>query len=696
MVSKILILPFFYNAVSADSAKTFHRHASQVKPIQKVIQLLSDLEANCQTEASDEASTYDKFATYCKDKTTSLSDSITDGRDKIDLLSSEIAEKTSQRTDKSDKLQDTKAKKEQLTVELKETEVRCEEKHAKYQAVDADNRKAISSLEKAIKSMEDAKPAAAAAGLLTVKRTIESSPGFAAAMKELDAGAKWSSLLEVDPSDPEYKHHSQGIIDLLNNLHDEFMAKKETDDAEWKKVNQACIDKKADLNEQLDTAANTISNLEIDIDNLSTRLAEARGELVESDNTLKDDKLYLTDLTGLCETRANEFDQRSKMRGDELAALGGALKVLRTKVSDADAANERALLLQQTEPWAFVQTGEDLNSVVNKHEQHQVQQVDQRREAAISKLTEEGRRLKSSLLLSLAARAGADPFKKVKGLIQKLIERLIAESTAEATKKGFCDTEVSKAEKDRDYRRADIKKLKAEIGVLESKEESLTTDIKELKEKLAMLDDAAKEASTLRDIERSENLAQIKMAKGGLNSVNEAIGILKNFYKSAAKAKVLLQTAASPVDEDSPGAASGAYKGNQAASAGIFGLLDVIKSDFEHTIDTVSAEEKKAAADYVEFDRRNKVATKGADTKKERNTEDLAETRSTLDEKRRDLQSNEDLLQTALDEIEELRPICIDTGMTYDDRVAKREAEIKALNNAMCMLDADKVEPECQ
>jgi len=402
-------------------------------------------------------------------------------------------------------------------------------------------------------------------------------------------------------------------------------------------------------------------------------------------------------LTGLCETRANEFDQRSKMRGDELAALQGALKVLKTKVEDADAANERALLLQETEPWAFVQTGENTNSVVNKHEQHQEQQVDQRREAAISKLTEEGRRLKSSLLLSLASRAGADPFKKVKGLIQKLIERLIKESTAEATKKGFCDTEVSKAEKDRDYRQADIKKLKAEIGVLESKEETLDTEIKELKEKLAMLDDAAKEAEALRDMERTENLAQIKMAKGGLSSVNEAIGILKNFYKSAAKAKVLLQTAASPVDEEgNPTAASGAYKGNQAASAGIFGLLDVIKSDFEHTIDTVSAEEKKAAADYVEFDRRNKVATKGAETKKERNSEDLAETRSTLDEKRKDLENNEGLLQTALDEIEELRPICIDTGMTYDDRVAKREAEIKALNNAMCMLDADKVEPECQ
>merc|ERR1719473_1354804 len=200
----------------------------------------------------------------------------------------------------------------------------------------------------------------------------------------------------------------------------------------------------------------------------------------------------------------------------------------------------------------------------------------------------------------------------------------------------------------------------------------------------------------LRDIERKENLDQIKMAKGGLSSVNEAIGILKNFYKSAAKAKVLLQTAASPVDEDNPGAASGAYKGNQAASKGIIGLLEVIKSDFEHTIETVSAEEKKAAADFVEFDRKNKVASQGATTKKELDEEDLATTKNKLEQNHKDLKSNMDLLDAALKELEELKPTCVDTGMSYEERVAKREEEMAALKKAMCMLDADKVEPECQ
>ena len=45
----------------------------------------------------------------------------------------------------------------------------------------------------------------------------------------------------------------------------------------------------------------------------------------------------------------------------------------------------------------------------------------------------------------LAIRITGDPFAKAKGLIQELIERLIQESINEATKQGFCNTELAKA-----------------------------------------------------------------------------------------------------------------------------------------------------------------------------------------------------------------------------------------------------------
>lgn len=44
------------------------------------------------------------------------------------------------------------------------------------------------------------------------------------------------------------------------------------------------------------------------------------------------------------------------------------------------------------------------------------------------------------------------------------------------------------------------------------------------------------------------------------------------------------------------------------------------------------------------------------------------------------------ILRTSLKELLELKPACIDTGMSYEDRVAMREEEIAALKKAMCIL----------
>merc|ERR1719162_276438 len=102
------------------------------------------------------------------------------------------------------------------------------------------------------------------------------------------------------------------------------------------------------------------------------------------------------------------------------------------------------------------------------------------------------------MLNSLAMKIKSDPFKKVKELIQKLIERLVQEATSEATKKGFCDLELSKAEKNRNHRWQDVQRLNAELSGLEAKRDSLEEEISELAKSLKQLNAALKEADKLR------------------------------------------------------------------------------------------------------------------------------------------------------------------------------------------------------
>merc|ERR1719460_2253305 len=93
-------------------------------------------------------------------------------------------------------------------------------------------------------------------------------------------------------------------------------------------------------------------------------------------------------------------------------------------------------------------------------------------------------------------------------------------------------------------------------------------------------------------------------------------------------------------------------------------MMDVIKSDFERTIKVTQEEEAKE--------------------EKEGYLDDAVQKLSEAQEK---LDNESALLKTAISELLELQPACVDTGMSYAERVALRESEIEGLKKAACILE---------
>merc|ERR1719327_335642 len=553
-------------------------------PVEKVLTLLEDLKTQVTEEGKAEAETYDKFACFCKDKSNAKVDSIATRESDIETLTADLEQLKAEKVELKADIKKLNEDLATFEADLKKmTEIRDQE-HAIYETEHADATAAVSALSSAIGHIEGSK------SLLSVKAEVQKSLALADALSipvknsaTITAFLQGSQMPEVPEED--YTFHSGGIIDTLNGLLKEFEERLATLEKE-EEAAQASFDEAAkSKREEIETAKSTLETREEQLADNESTTAEKEEMLTEETALLHDDRAYLKDLTGQCEERAKEWDQRTTARAGELEAVSKALEILggtvleKEKSSGAGGRTEpEPALVEETPKLAvtnMVQVGGDSNDEYHDvvfvqekavHKHGSTAQVELRNRA-ITILSAAAQHLKSGPIALLTMKMAADPFAKVKGLIQALIERLLKEAANEATHKGWCDTEIGKAEKDREYRHGDMETLNAEITTLEALKAKLEEERDTLTEEILQLEKALNEATEVRNEDKANNKKTLGDAGEGLEALKEAIKVLSDYYRKAGRNKVLLQ--ASPVDQDMgaegvDGSAKGAYKGNQA------------------------------------------------------------------------------------------------------------------------------------
>jgi len=319
--------------------------------------------------------------------------------------------------------------------------------------------------------------------------------------------------------------------------------------------------------------------------------------------------------------------------------------------------------------------------------------ADSGRDALIVLLRGKSDQLKSPMLASLATRiaSGSDPFAKVKVLIQELLDRLLTEANNDANQKGWCDKSTADAEQKRDYANTAVEKLNAKMSELEALRDTLAGDLSVLSTEISELETSQAEAEKLRSEEKAQNEVTVSEASAGLDALGQAIDILDKFYKTVKKEKVDFTFVQRGPADDAPDSGfkiGEAYTGAQGESGGILGMMDVMKSDFQRTIAETEKAEAAAEQEHLAFmtDTGKSLAVKTtAHTEKTKQKDDAEDK---LAEAEAGLQSEMAILQTAVKELMELKPVCIDTGMSYEERVSRREDEIVALKKGLCILEA--------
>jgi hypothetical protein len=676
--------------------------AQSVGGVQKVIQMLGDMSAKAKEEKNKEQVAMAEFETWCKMEIPQTKKSIAKAAESIELLNAAIAKGTTEAKVLGEEISKLQADVASFESEKKAATAQREKDNKAYIEESTDYGESVDAIERAIvvlnKKTAD-KPADAA-----VLLQLTESDRLPAQAKSMVAaflgvmGKDFMSDMDEAPEANAYEFQGGGIIEMLKKLRDEFRTKLADCQKEEMNSKHAYDMVVQDLVDSIENSNASIEEKKITKARKEEQAAADKKELASTTTVKAEDEKTLSEMEVECEQKKLSFGEKQQLRTEEIEAIAKATEIL--KSGDVSGNAEKHLDFAQTaQATALAQLRSGAQGVHGHIRDF---------------LASEGRRLHSKNLALLSQKLEADPFAKVKQMIDSMITRLLNEANEDAQHEGFCDKEIGKSKVTRNKLSEDIDGLNAAVEDGKANIMMLAEEIKTLSQEVADLDASVAEATKIRSDEKAVNKVTVEDSKAASAAVAAATAVLKDFYEKASMATGLIQIDRPRMGTDewdslanpnykgpgdqglTTGAARGhqkgmqtfgkKYTGQQDQAGGVMAMLDVIASDFSNLLADTEAAEAKAQETYDDFMVESKK-TKATKSKKiEMDNSDKAAAEAKLQEDTKDLKGTQDELIAADRYYEKLVPQCIDQGQTFEERTAARESEIASLKQALELL----------
>ena len=645
----------------------------------KVFELMDECAAKIEADGVAEAKAYKEYFEWCDETAKNAGFDIKTASSAKEKLEAKIAKLSSDIGVSTQKVEDLTASIAANEADLKAATGVREKEAADFAAAEAELADGIDTLGRAIGIIERemAKGGAAFAQIDTtnLKKMTDalSTVMQAAGMTGSDRG-KLSALLQSQDDDDDdstgapaaaaYESKSGGIVDVLNGMKDK--AQGELDD-----LRKAEGDARANFNMLKGSLEGKIGADNKDLDEEKSAIAEAtqgkaqaEGDLSMTTKDLAAANQNLATVHGDCLTVAADHEATVTSRAEELKVIATAKKILEESTSGA--VSQSYSLLQ-------IKNSVDLknNEVV----------------AAVKKLAKEHNSVKLAQLASkigtVITYGGKGVFDKVFGLINDMIAKLEKEAEADATEKAYCDEELAKTEAKKSELDDDLDALTAKIDQASSQSAQLKEEVAEAQESLAAI---SKEQVEMDDMRREQN-TDYKQAKSdleaGIAGVEKALAVLRDYYGGASAAMIqqddwsMVQQPAKPASHAKSGGAGGS----------IIDILELCESDFSKDLAGEESAESDAQESYDKQTQENKIQK----TMKEQDVKYKTQEFKGLDTEITELSSDKGTASKELAAVMEyygkIKDRCIAKPESYEERPARRKAEIDGLKQAQQILD---------
>jgi hypothetical protein len=662
----------------------------QSNPLGTVFELMSALEAKIIKEGEAEAKAFKEFFEWCDEASKNINYDISTGKTTQEKLTAKIDELSSDISVGDSKIEELAGAVATNEGELKDATAIRDKEAAEFAVADNELVDTVDTLDRAISiiSTEMKKNPAALAQIDTSSMTnlvqslsvVVDAAGFSSsdrqklvALVQAQQGSEENDVGE--PAAAVYKTHSGGILDVLEDLKDK--AEAELADARkaenTAKHNYAMM--KQSLEDQMAFDTKTMNEEKTAKAAAEEEKATAEGDLTSTVKALKESEEALATANSDCMTTAADHEATVAARKEELDVIHTAEKILKESTTGAES---QTYSLLQTASSSKMLTRADL---ANSEVITLVKKLAQtHHSAALAQLAS-----RIAVVVRYGGKNGDDPFVKVKGLISDMIAKLEAEAEAEATEKAYCDEQMAKTQAKKEDLDATIAKLTSKIDKAAARSASLKEEVVELEKELAALAKTQAEMDKIRADEHADYTVAKSELEQGLEGVRKALDMLKAYYGSSAaliqddKLGAFMQQPAKPA----------AFEKSEGAGGSIIDILEVCESDFATNLAKEETEEADSAENYEKTTQENKITKTTKDQDVKYKTQEATALDKHISELTADKETTSTELAAVMEYYGKIKERCIAKPETYEERKARREAEIAGLKQALNILETE-------
>jgi len=499
----------------------------------------------------------------------------------------------------------------------------------------------------------------------------------------------------------DYSPQSGQISGILKQMHDEMTGGLAADEAAEEtaiKEHAALVEAK---NKEIAALTQAIETKTVRSGEVAVNVVNMKNDLADTAEALEKDKAFLKELETGCSTKEAEWNERQKVRAEELLALADTIKLL----SDDDALE----LFKKAVPTktAFVQLTGQSAAQMRARALASVHQV--RRSPAVD-------------LIAMALHGKTAGFEKVQAMIDEMIQVLATEQGDDDKKKDYCAQEFDSSDDkkkglERSISDADVAVANAQEGIA-----TLTEELKALASGIEKLDKSVAEATEQRKQEHADYTELMALdtqakellgiAKNRLNKfynpklyvpppkkelsredrISENFGVstqtaeeraADEAFANSPRGRAFVQHADAPPP---PPETFDAYAKKSEESTGVIAMVDLLIKDLDTEMTEAETSEKDAQKDY-------ETMLADAKSKRAADSKSVAEKEGAKADLEQELQAHKNAKAAATKElaataeyISGLHGECDWLHEHYEVRKAARAGEVESLKNAKAVL----------